>query len=353
MNQTRFFSFLPRFCMDQQSGDGGAAAGGAQPGAPAKTTAATTSNDSASATVGTTAGQAAEAEKTQTSQAASVQQPVGQQAGDGKTGGDFRAEWPDELKNDPALKDFKDTAALAKAYADTKKLVGQKLGIPGPDATPEQKDAFYEALGVPKEAAGYDFKIPDNIPEALKSTYDQAHADKWAARMKELGIPKEAAQALRADLFKEIADEVGEMSAEVEKSDKQFKELAVSIYGDEAKANAALERSRAIIEKHLPAPLKAAMAQLSNTALLAVAAAIGGETKALTGEDKTISRESGETASGKTIAQLREEARSLQALPEYNSAFTPKGKTGHDDVVKRVKDIYAEINTKMAGGAKA
>jgi hypothetical protein len=345
MNRTRF-NFFPRFCMDQAGdGQGGAA------GAPAKATAATTSNDSASATAGTTAGDAAKASSDQNSAAAAVPAGVGQDGGDKGAAPDFKASLG-EFGKDPAVATIGNAADLAKAFIETKKLVGQKLGIPGADATPEAREAFYTALGVPKDTAGYDFKQPDNLPEALKASYSQEHADKWAGIMKKHNIPKEAASALRQELFAEVTAEVGEMKAEVEKSDKQFAELARSIYGDDAKANTALQAARTMIEKHLPAPLKEALNQLSNTALLAVAAAVSGETKALTGEDRTIGTE-GAGASGKTISQLREEAREMQKLPEYSSPFTPKGKTAHEDLVKKVKDIYSQINQMMAGGAKA
>lgn len=333
--------FKPRFCMNKEGGEGGGAAAGAP--TTATTNAATGGNESASATTGTTAGEVAKANGTQTSATATVPAGVGQQAADTTTS-DFRAGWTDDLKNDPSLKDFKDTASMAKALIDTKKLVGQKLGIPGPDATPEAKAAFFEALGVPKDPAGYEFKAPADMPEAMKAHYDQAHADKWAGVFQKHGIPKEAANALRNELFKEITGEIGEMQAAADTSDAQFKELAVSIYGDEAKATAGLQSARTMIEKHLPPALKGALNQLSNTALLAVAAAIGGETKALTGEDKTISRETGTGSDGKTSAQLREEARAIMALPEYSSAFTAKGKGAHEKATADVKAIYARIN---------
>lgn len=340
MNPTRF---KPRFCMSPDEGG----ASSAVAGAPATASADTNSNASASATAGTTAGDAAKASSDQSSASASVPAGVGSQADSTATAGDFRTGWDDTLKNDPSLKDVKTSADLAKMYLDTKKLVGQKLGIPGPDATPEAKAAFYEALGVPKDPAGYDFKVPDNIPEAMKEAYDEEHAKKWAGLFQKHGVPKEAAQALRNELFAEISEEVKSMQEAADVSDKQFAELAKSIYGDDAKASAALQSARTIIERHLPAPLKAALGQLSNTALLAVAAAISGETKALTGEDKTISREGGDAGGGQTKEQLRAEARRLQALPEYNSPFTAKGKEGHEEVVKNVKALYDRIG-KMA-----
>jgi hypothetical protein len=353
MNLTRFLSFNGfSFLMDQASGDGAAAGGGAPAGAPAKATTSTTSNDSAAATAGTTAGDAAKASNDQTSAAASVPAGVGQDQGDKGVAPDFKTSLG-ELAKDPALASFNSTADLAKSFLETKKLVGQKLGIPGPDATPEAKAAFNEAMGVPKEAAGYEFKPPENLPAALKDTYDEANAQKWAGLFHKHGVPKEAANTLRNELFAEIGKELEGMSEAADMSDEAFGKVAADIYGDNAKADQAMQYARTIIEKHLPAPLKAAMGQLSNTALLAVAAAIRGETIALTGEDKTIGDDGQTTANGKTVAQLREENREMMKDPAYNSPFTPKGKQAHEDLTKKVKDNYALINQMISGGAKA
>jgi hypothetical protein len=344
MNLTKFLNgYYAHFCMAPE-GDG---SGGSSAGAPASVSADTNSNASASATVSTTAGDAAKASGDQSSAAASVPAAIGTQAADTNAGAnnDFRATWPDELKNDPSLKDFKDTATIAKALVDTKKLVGQKLGIPDANATPEAKAAFYEALGVPKDAAGYDFKAPDTLPEAMKASYDEKHAGKWAEIFKKHNVPAEAANAIRSAFFEEVATEIDGAKLEVEKSDKQFSEMATKIYGDNKTADAALQNVKVMVEKHVPAELRQAMNDLPNSALLIIASALSGETKHLTGEDKTISKDNGTTADGKTAAQLREEARSLQALPEYSSPFTPKGKQAHEDLVKKVKDIYSRIGT--------
>lgn len=314
-------------------------------GAPSTvTTNAGDTQNSVTATTGTTAGEAAKASTEQTSAAAAVPAGVGSQAADPKATGDFREGWDDSLKNDPSLKDFKDTASLAKALVDTKKLVGQKLGIPGPDASPEAKAAFHEAMGVPKEAAGYEFKAPEGLPEKIAAIYDEKHSEKWAGFFKELGVPKEVANAIRNKYFEETKAELEAFAKQADQSDEDFGKMAAQIYGDNKKADQALQNVRAIVEKHVPDALKAQLDSLSNSSLLIVAAAIKGETEALTGEDRTINRDGGGGGNdGKTVDQLRAEARELQALPEYSSPFTAKGKQAHADVVAKVKAIYDRI----------
>jgi hypothetical protein len=105
-------------------------------------------------------------------------------------------ELPDDLRDDPALKDFNDLPALAKSFKETKTFVGRSIQPPGEAATPEQKAEFYdklrkhapnlvpldekdekaqelvwEKLGRPKDAKEYDFKPP---PEGgASSTWSQ------------------------------------------------------------------------------------------------------------------------------------------------------------------------------------
>lgn len=198
-------------------------------------------------------------------------------------------------------------------------------------------------MGVPKDGDGYDFKKPEGLPDKLAELYSPENSKEWADFFREQGVPKDVANAIRDKYFKEVQKDIEGMLAAADKSDEAFGKIAAEIYGDNAKANAALQNVRTMIEKHVPASLKPGLEQLSNTALLIVASAIRGETMALTGEDKTISRDNGTTSDGKTVAQLRDEARQLQALPEYSSPFTAKGKNAHDEVVAKVKGIYDRI----------
>lgn len=48
-------------------------------------------------------------------------------------GQDWRETLPEELKAEPALKDIPDVATLAKAFRDTKAMVGSSIRLPGDD----------------------------------------------------------------------------------------------------------------------------------------------------------------------------------------------------------------------------
>lgn len=342
----RLRATVSRFAlMADDGGTGGGGSGGeASGGAPAKVSTNAGEGTSAAAKVDTTVGGAAKVSQEGTSASASVPAGVGTETVE-KTG-DFRQGWDETLTKDPLLSGFKDTASMAKALLETKKLVGQKLGIPGADATPEAKNAFFEALGVPKDGEGYGFKKPDNLPEGMP--YDEKDAAEWAGFFKENNIPAAAGNAIRDRFMKTVLAQYEGAKGAADKSDTQFMELAVKIHGgDQKKTETSLQNARTLMEKHLPPELKGALGELPNAALLAIAATVNAEVKALTGEDRTISRDGGDNAGGQSKEQLRAEARRLQALPEYGSPFTTKGKEAHQKVVDEVKGLYARIG-KMA-----
>jgi hypothetical protein len=109
-------------------------------------------------------------------------------------------ELPDDLRDDPSLKDFNDLPALAKSYRDTKAFVGSSIRPPGPDADAATKKDFYDKLqkhaphlvpmpadndeegqkvlwgklGRPADAKEYDFKSADGIEVDLDSLRELA-----------------------------------------------------------------------------------------------------------------------------------------------------------------------------------
>lgn len=97
----------------------------------------------------------------------------------------WRDTLPEDLKADKSLESFKDVGALAKSYVETKKLVGVKqdgaLKVPGPEATPEERQAFAKALGVPATPAEYKVKAhemmghPEWNPAAQAAFLQLAH----------------------------------------------------------------------------------------------------------------------------------------------------------------------------------
>lgn len=78
---------------------------------------------------------------------------------------DWRTAIPEDLRKDPSLADIQDVAGLAKGYIHAQHMIGSdKVVIPPADATQEVLDKFYNALGRPEEASGYEVPT-ENMPE--------------------------------------------------------------------------------------------------------------------------------------------------------------------------------------------
>ena len=92
-----------------------------------------------------------------------------------KEDGTFAEGWhdklPDGLKGNPSLKTIGSLPDLAKAFIETKGLVGKKLEMPGEGATPEQVAAWRKTVGAPEKPEGYrgDAKTlkPESLPDEL------------------------------------------------------------------------------------------------------------------------------------------------------------------------------------------
>ncbi len=326
---------------------------GAQGGAGVTVKAGTAGNAGAVATIPVTVGKAAEASQQSNSSAATVQNSMGQQADPATQAAagaqDFKTQLG-EYGKDPAFEGFKDPQALAKAYKETKSLVGQKLGIPADDATPEAKNAFYKALGVPDKAEEYGLKAPENLPEAVAKFYSNEQLTEYQAKAKELNLTPAQAKGLQEWNDATMAKKIEQLQAQAGTSDKEFNTQAAKLYGSEDNANKALSTARTMTEKYAPEWLRKELPSMPNTALLAIAAVATGLSKEMTGEDMVING-GGTQAPMKSVAELHQDAKALMALPEYSSPFA-KGLDIHEKSKKDVQAIYAQISQQKAAAGK-
>ena len=96
------------------------------------------------------------------------------------TAGDWKAGLIDELKNDPSIAQIKDINSMAKSFIHAQRMVGaNKVVIPGANATPDDWNAFFKAVGRPDAPEGYDLPGPKDEKaagyEAYKQFRDTAH----------------------------------------------------------------------------------------------------------------------------------------------------------------------------------
>jgi hypothetical protein len=90
-----------------------------------------------------------------------------------------------------------------KLKAELGDLKAKALTLPGDDAKPEDIDAFFQKLGMPEKAEGYDFKMPEGLPADLP--YDADFAKEFKAAAREARVPAKQAQALHDFYVKTFA----------------------------------------------------------------------------------------------------------------------------------------------------
>lgn len=129
--------------------------------------------------------------------------------GGGGGGADWRESLPPEYKADAALKDVPDVTTLAKNYINTKSLVGRSVALPGENATPEERSAFYAKLGRPEKPEQYEGPKDFKPHKALQ--IDNTQLDGFRKTFHELGIPKKAGERLIADYLNTMNTNVAAM----------------------------------------------------------------------------------------------------------------------------------------------
>lgn len=73
------------------------------------------------------------------------------------------------FRTDPTLAKYKTPEEQLRGHIELAKVAGQGFKVPGADAKPEERAAFFDRLGRPKDATGYaEVKGPEGIlPDAL------------------------------------------------------------------------------------------------------------------------------------------------------------------------------------------
>lgn len=80
----------------------------------------------------------------------------------------WREGLPAEIRDEKCLGNIKHISALVQSYVHGQHAIGaNKIALPGKDATPEEKNAFYAALGRPAAPADYKFDVPEQLKDAV------------------------------------------------------------------------------------------------------------------------------------------------------------------------------------------
>lgn len=101
-------------------------------------------------------------------------------------------------------KGYKGVEDVAKAALNAETLIGRSVVVPGDDAKPEDFDKFYGRIGRPEKPDGYEFKLPEGLPEDF--TYSEDFASAAKAKFHEVGLSSKQAAALHDWWVSQSAD---------------------------------------------------------------------------------------------------------------------------------------------------
>ena len=141
-------------------------------------------------------------------------------------------ELPQDLKESPALKDYKDITSLAKSHVELQKMLGNSIRPPGPDATPEDRKKFADDLKA-------------KVPGLLDKTDEKALWESLGRpSTPDAYVPPEGVKLADNDLMavRKYALETGLTVSQAQKVFKQRAEANEAALARQATANEELKR---------------------------------------------------------------------------------------------------------------
>lgn len=107
---------------------------------------------------------------------------------------------PEDLRNEPSLRNFTDPSSLAKSYVHAQRMIGaDKIPLPGKSATDDEWRAVYSRLGAPEDPSGYEISF--NSMSA-----DEGEIEGLKSALHEAGLTNRQAQKFAEYLDKSFAE---------------------------------------------------------------------------------------------------------------------------------------------------
>lgn len=157
----------------------------------------------------------------------------------------WRASLPEALRGEKTFDKFNDPdpdkvfGKIAESYFNLEKHAGGAVRIPGENATPEERRAFYARLGVPEKPEGYgiEVKVPEGLP------WDKAAEGRFVSKAHELGLTKAQVQGV-------LDHYLGDVQAAVTAQAQAKAATAESAYGEMQKEWGGLtDRNVALVQR--------------------------------------------------------------------------------------------------------
>ncbi len=249
---------------------------------------------------------------------------------------------PESYQNEGWSKDLKSYADVWTKIAGAESLIGKasegKVDLLKENATSEEIDSFYKAIGRPDKAGEYVFDRTGQA-EALK----EFNSDKLDSAVKDIfhkwGLRPDQAKGIQMEY--EALDE-SKYSGNVknqEQLDKEFDDLTTKTFGNEK--DAIIESSKVLLEKFVPEGFGEHIKNLDNKSLTVLTSVLNNIKKTFINEDSFNNLKSGGSGSGDgtTEEALRTQAKKLMESKEWTDPFNSRNKEVRDEVTA----IYAKI----------
>ena len=218
---------------------------------------------------------------------------------------------PEAFKDKPYLKGVDSQEKLFSMLDGAQTLIGKKgPAIPAADAKPEEWNAFYDALGRPKDAKEYKFPTADKTEPALLTGISQA--------MHKHGLTQKQAEGVWTDVEATMGAFLKEKGVAAEKENVDFTKLATDVFGPERDKTLALGKE--MIAAYASPAVKPYMNSLSNEHLVLIADVLNNINKKYIKQDGAPRPPSG--GQGGTPDELRNKARLLMSEQSKHNSMS-------------------------------
>ena len=218
-------------------------------------------------------------------------------------------------------------------FLDNQNALGGKKGIIMPGEG-EDKSAFFNELGRPEDAAGYEFS---NI-EPLKESKRNGDMD---TKVKELfhtnGISKEAAEKIVQGYETVLFEQNKESIAKTEADDKAFADFNTELFGD--KKDAIVANAQKLIRENINPKALPALDKMDGETMSLVVAAVEGLYTKFGKEDAFKGGDGGGAGTAETMDELSAQQRELMKNPGYTDWQHPE----HAGLMAKDKTIMAKM----------
>lgn len=245
---------------------------------------------------------------------------------------------PEEFKDKPYLKGVDDLPKLFSKLDGSQELIGQREGklrenfIPSDDASEEEKKEFLKLLGVPEEAAGYDFSYEGRKTSDEWKDFDE----KVKVLAHKHGLSKKQAEGFFKDYEGELLNVYQESVGKGKEQAVNFEELADKTFTD--RKQKVMELSTHFISENLPEGFGEHFDKLPNEALVLFAGVMDNMVKRYVREDQLPNLGEG-GGSGQSYSAVQTAMRELIRSKEYKDNFHRE----HQKTRDRVRGMAQEM----------